>query len=81
MAELPELLTATQAAEYLGVTRQAINLLTKRPHPGLGKRYGSVWLFTPAELDEWRNRPGLHRGRPPGSKIGVAIPSPVIAAR
>lgn len=74
-----ELLTAPQAAEYLGVTRQAINLLTKRPYPGLGTRYGAVWMFTKEELDEWRNRPRSGVGRPPGSKIDAATPSPVVA--
>lgn len=79
-ARFPELLTTTQAAEYLGVTRQAINLLTKRPTPGLGKRYGSVWMFTKAELDTWRDKPRTHGGRPPGSKIDGPIPAPVIRA-
>ncbi len=79
MADVPELLTAPQAAEYLGVTRQAVNLLTRRPYPGLGTRYGAVWMFTKAELDEWRTRPRTHGGRPPGSKTSAVIPSPVIA--
>lgn len=74
----PELLTSAQAAEYLGVTRQAINLLTKRPSPGLGRRYGSVWMFTKAELDAWRDKPRPHGGRPPGSKIAALIPTPVV---
>jgi excisionase family DNA binding protein len=60
-----DLLTVTEAAAYLGVTRQAIHLLTKR---GLGKRYGSVWLFTREELDAWRARPRTQGGRPPGAK-------------
>lgn len=79
MAEAPELLTAPQAAEYLGVTRQAINLLTKRPYPGLGTRYGAVWMFTQTELDEWRKRPRTQGGRPPGSKIDSALMTPVVA--
>lgn len=78
-ANFPELLTTAQAADYLGVTRQAINLLTKRPSPGLGKRYGSVWLFTKAELDAWRDKPRTHGGRPAGSKIGAASMTPVVA--
>jgi hypothetical protein len=40
-----DLLTVTQAAEYLGVTRQAVHVLTKR---GYGRRLGSFWLFTRA---------------------------------
>ncbi len=72
MPEVPNLLTVTQAAEYLGVTRQAIHLLTKRPHPGLGTRYGSVWMFKRQELDTWRDRPRTQGGRPPGAKDKVA---------
>lgn len=79
MRERPDLLTATEAAAYLGVTRQAIHKLTKRPDPGLGERYGSVWMFTRIELDTWRDKPRTHGGRPPGSKIVAAIPSPVVA--
>lgn len=70
-----ELLTAPQAAEYLGVTRQAINLLTKR---GIGTRYGAVWMFTKEELDEWRDRPRT-AGRPPGSKAEAVAMTPVAA--
>jgi hypothetical protein len=62
-----DLLTITQAAAYLGTTRQAIHLLTKQPYPGLGTRYGSVWLFTRDELDAWRTKP-RRAGRPAGSK-------------
>ncbi len=70
-----DLLTVTQAAEYLGMTRQAVHLLTKQ---GLGKRYGSVWMFTRSELDEYRNRPRTHGGRPAGSKTAAMIPAPVV---
>ncbi|HEY0736057.1 MAG TPA: helix-turn-helix domain-containing protein [Herpetosiphonaceae bacterium] len=78
MPDEMELLSAPQAAEYLGVTRQAINLLTKRPYPGLGKRYGAVWMFTRAELDAWRAKPRPHGGRPPGSKIAAVVMTPVM---
>ncbi len=70
-----ELLTVTQAAEYLGVTRQAIHLLTKR---GIGRRVGSVWLFTRTELDAYRAAPRPHGGRPPGSKTSLGTPTPVV---
>lgn len=63
MSESSDLLTVTQAAEYLGVTRQAIHKLTKDP-PGLGRCYGSFWMFTREELDRWRARPRTHGGRP-----------------
>ena len=76
MKEL-ELMTVTQAAEYLGVTRQAIHLLTKR---GIGRRVGSVWLFTRAELDAYRAMPRTHGGRPPGAKTRAGATSPVVLA-
>ncbi len=67
--ETPELLTTTQAAEYLGITRQHAHSLTKQ---GYGTRYGSAWLFTRAELDAWRATP--HKGpggRPPKAHAGT----------
>lgn len=71
-----ELLTVTQAAEYLGMTRQAAHLLTKR---GLGRRVGSMWLFTRGELDTYRDAPRTHGGRPPGSKTnGLPTTLPII---
>jgi excisionase family DNA binding protein len=75
--DVHEFLTVTQAAEYLGVTRQAIHFLTKR---GLGWRIGSVWLFTRAELDAYRATPHLRGGRPPGAKTSVGMTSPVVLA-
>ena len=65
--EPTDLLTTTQAAEYLGLTRQAIIALTKRQ--GLGRRFGHAWLFTRAELDAWRDKPRIKGGRPP--KVGA----------
>ena len=59
-----DLLTTTQAAEYLGVTRQAVHLLTKQ---GIGRRYGTVWMFTRAELDTWLDKPRPHGGARPKS--------------
>ena len=62
-----DLMTTTQAAEYLGLTRQAIIALTKRR--GLGRRYGTVWLFTKSELDAWRDHPRTKGGRPAKSAV------------
>ncbi len=64
MMNAPEFLTATQAAAYLGVTRQRVHLLTKE---GYGQRVGSMWLFTRAELDRWQATPRHAGGRPKGS--------------
>ncbi len=64
--ERPELLTTTQVAEYLGVTRQAIHKLTRQ---GVGTRYGTVWMFTRGELDAWRDKPRPYGGARP--KVGA----------
>ena len=75
MDESPELLTLTQAAQYLGVSRQAAHRLTQL---GIGKRYGSVWMFTRTELDAWRDKPRPHGGRRPKARAGMsrwAIPA------
>ena len=71
--EPTDLLTTTQAAAYLGLTRQAIIALTKRH--GLGHRVGSVWLFTRAELDAWRDKPRTKGGRPPKARAGTVAPT------
>ncbi len=65
----PELLTTSQAAEYLGVSRQHAHALTRQ---GYGTRYGSVWLFTREELDRWRAQPKKGPGgRPPKEPAGT----------
>ncbi len=58
---IDELMTITQAAEYLGVTRQAVHLMTKQ---GYGQRVGSIWLFTREELERWKATPRHAGGRP-----------------
>ncbi len=73
MAEL-DLLTVTQAAEYLGVTRQSVHNMTKQ---GYGRRVGSMWLFTREEVDRWKAAP-RHAGGRPKPKAGT--PSPAIPA-
>ena len=68
----PKLLTTTEAAQYLGVTRQAVHKLTRQ---GIGARYGSVWMFTPAELDAWRDKPRPHGGARPKANAGTLHPA------
>ncbi len=64
----PELLTTSQAADYLGVSRQHAHALTKQ---GYGTRYGSIWMFTREELDRWRSQPKKGPGgRPPKEHAG-----------
>ncbi len=60
MAEL-DLLTLTQAANELGVTRQTVHNMTKQ---GYGRRVGSMWLFTRDELERWKATPRHAGGRP-----------------
>lgn len=68
MAE-PEQLTVTQAAAYLGMTRQTIANAAKRGEIGirreaLGTRDGWIYVFSRAELDAWNSRPRHPGGRP-----------------
>jgi excisionase family DNA binding protein len=71
-----ELWSSREAAEYLGVTRQAIHALTKRRE--IGRQVGRAWIFTRAELDAWINKPRPLGGRPP--KVRAGTPSPAIPA-
>ena len=64
-----ELLTVTQAAAYLGMTRQAIANAAKQGQMGrkqtaLGTRDGWIYVFTRAELDAWAKRDRHPGGRP-----------------
>lgn len=58
-----ELWSTQQAAEYLGVTRQAVNALAKRGE--VGHQVGRAWIFTQAELDAWVKKARPQGGRPP----------------
>ena len=63
------LLTVTQAAQRLGVTRQTIASAAKRGEIGskceaLGTRDGWIYVFTEDELDAWSRRPRHPGGRP-----------------
>ncbi len=58
-----ELLKASQAARYLGVTRQRIYELALVGR--LGQRMAGYWVFSKAELDLYREqRTDNHGGRP-----------------
>jgi len=66
-------LSATQAAEYLGITRQALHNLTKTGQ--VGTRIGHAWVFTEAELDAWVNKPRPNGGRPPKKSHAGTLPA------
>ena len=75
MTEL-DIMTVTQAARYLGVTRQTIANAAKRGEIGkrqeaLGTRDGWIYVFTQAELDAWRARDRHPGGRPPKASAGT----------
>ncbi len=77
------LLTTTEAARYLGVTRQAIANAAKKGEIGQqvktpGTRGGWIYMFTRVELDRWYTRDRDLGGRPP--KSDALIPTPVIRA-
>ncbi len=58
-----ELWDTNQAAEYLGITRQAVHALARRGE--VGRQVGRAWVFTQAELDAWLAKPRPKGGRPP----------------
>ena len=76
MINLEDLLTAEQAAEYLGVSRPRIYALTKAKKIK-ATRVGTTWLYIRADLDTWKAAPKDRGGRP---KSLVLIPTPVIRA-
>jgi excisionase family DNA binding protein len=76
-----DLLTTTEAANYLGVSRQTIASAAKQgeigtKHDVRGARGGWIYLFTRAELDRWYGRERVKPGRPP--KIETALMTPVM---
>ncbi len=77
-----EELTSSQAAEYVGMTRQALTIAAERGEigrkvPVKGRKPPYLWLFRKAELDDWKAREKNKGGRP---KDGSPIMMPLIAA-
>jgi predicted RNase H-like HicB family nuclease len=58
-----ELLKASAAARYLGVTRQRIYELAATGR--LGQRIAGYWVFSPAELDQYREQRSYNLGGRP----------------
>ena len=67
-----ELWSTQQAADYLGVTRQAVHALARRGE--VGRQVGRAWVFTRAELDAWIDKPRPLGGRPPKVPAGQRPP-------
>ncbi len=72
-----DMFTVTQAAAYLGMTRQAVANAAKRGEFGtkreaIGTRDGWIYVFTRAELDAWKTRPRHPGGRPKEEAVTLA---------
>lgn len=67
-----KLMSASQAAEYLGVSRVRINQLA-----GMGRlqreEVGGYYLYRRSELDRWRAEPKSLGGRPKSDLMGIQI--------
>jgi len=72
------LLSASEAADYLGITRARIHAIRKsREDAGqkFGRELGKYWYFTKAELDAY----DATKQRPNPSKADAALTTPVVA--
>jgi len=73
-----KLLTATEAAQILGVSRARVSLLAKQGR--LGKQIaGRYNVFTHAELDAYKTQAPQNKGGK-GKKSPAGTPSPAIPA-
>ncbi len=54
----PDLLSAAEAATYLGLSRQRIHYLAVTGR--MGRQVGGFWVFTKTELDQF-NEERVHR--------------------
>ena len=68
-----ELLSAAQAAKYLGLHRSRLYQLRES---GLGRQVAGFWVFTKAELDAYKVSPKRKVGRPKASAGTEAPPPP-----
>lgn len=76
------LMGASKAAEYLGVTTQRLSAIRKAKHEAnekFGEQIADRWVYRREELDAYKATRNPQGGRPLGSKIGAATPSPVVA--
>ncbi len=63
MNDLNDVMTADQAAAYVGVSRQRIYALTKAGKL-VPRRVGATHLYLRGDLDAWRATPKHPGGRP-----------------
>lgn len=62
MTDLDELIGAPEAAAHLGVSRARLYALTRAGK--VGRQVGGYWLYTRAELDDWKAQRNPRGGRP-----------------
>lgn len=58
-----ELLTSSEAAAYLGVTRQRVDQLGQEGELPR-QRMGHFWVYKKVDLDRWNVEPNRRVGRP-----------------
>ncbi|GAC1541674.1 MAG: hypothetical protein NVS2B4_20750 [Ramlibacter sp.] len=63
MSEIDTLLSAVQAADVLGVSRQRVLAIAKTG--SMGRKIGSTYVFTRAEIEAYRDRPKQPHGTHP----------------
>ena len=74
-----EFLSASEAAEYLGLSRQRIHYLTLSGR--MGRRIGGFWVFTREELDRFneerakRPKGGGSRPKENAGALAAVIPA------
>ncbi len=78
MPELDELISAPDAAEYLGVSRARLYAITRTGR--IGRQVGGYWLYTRAELDAYKVSRNPKGGRPkaPAGTLIKARPAYVL---
>ncbi len=72
-----KLFSATEASEYLGLTRQRIHYLAATGR--IGQRVGEFWVFTKSELDQF-NEERAKRPKGGGGKDVAGVPAVVTPA-
>ncbi len=75
MATVDELISAVDAAAYLGVSRARLYAITRTGR--IGRQVGGYWLYTRAELDAYQAGRNPKGGRPKGSTRTVPMTEPV----